>query len=86
MRGVKVRMRVNAFLQRSSLSSTIKDTSTIMRNPTLHILRQKGLHMIVLVYLIVLLRELVPTIFCMVHPYIAIYSFFTLVRTYYYTR
>ena len=34
-----------------------------------------GLHMIVLVYLIVLLRELlVSTTFCMVHPYIAIHS------------
>ena len=32
--------------------------------------------MIVLVYLIVLLRELfVSTLFCMVHPYIAIHSF-----------
>ena len=57
----------------SSLSNTIKDTSTIMRNP-MYILA-KGLRMIVLVSLIVLLRELlVSTIFCMVHPYIAIHS------------
>ena len=43
---------------RSSLSNTIKYASTIMRNPSLHKLRQMGLRMIVLVYLIVLLREL----------------------------
>ena len=54
---------------RSSLSNTIKHTSTIM-----HVGRE-GLRMIVLVCLIVLLRELlVSTIFCMVHPYIAIHS------------
>ena len=37
------------------LSNTIKDTSTIMRNPSLHS-SDKGLRMIVLVSLIVLLR------------------------------
>ena len=51
-----------------------KYTSTIMYNPH-YIYSGKGLRMIVLVYLIVLLRELlVSTIFCMVHPYIAIHS------------
>ena len=56
---------------RSSLSNTIKDTSTIMRNPFV----REGLRMIVLVSLIVLLRELlVSTIFRMVHPYITIHS------------
>ena len=57
---------------RSSLSNTIKYTSTVC----LSICRE-GLHMIVLVYMywIVFLREvLVSTIFCMVHPYIAIHS------------
>ena len=39
------------------LSNTIKDTSTIMRNPSLHS-SDKGLRMIVLVSLIVLLRGL----------------------------
>ena len=38
------------------LSNTIKDTSTIMRNPSLHN-SGKGLRMIVLVSLIVLLRD-----------------------------
>ena len=38
--------------------------------------------MILLVYLIVLLRELLDSpIFCMVHPYIAIHSFLHLLRT-----
>ena len=40
--------------------------------------------MIVLVYLIVLLRELlVSTIFCMVHPYIAIHSFLHLLHIFF---
>ena len=35
----------------------------------------KGLRMVVLVSLIVLLRRLlVPTVFCMVHPYITVHS------------
>ena len=52
------------------LSNTIKDTSTIMRNPLSELCRE-GLCMIVLVSLIVLLRGLlVSTIFPMVHPYI----------------
>ena len=38
--------------------------------------------MIVLVSFIVLLRELVSTIFRMVHPYIAIHSFLHLFRTF----
>ena len=60
---------------RSSFSNTIKDTSTIMRNPPLSELCREGLRMIVLVSLIVLLRELlVSTIFRMVHPYITIHS------------
>ena len=59
---------------RTFLSNTIKYTSTIIRNPP-YIYSGKGLRMIVLVYLIVLLRELlVSTMFCMVHPYIAIHS------------
>ena len=40
---------------RNPLSNTIKDTNTIMRNPSLHS-SGKGLRMIVLVSLIVLLR------------------------------
>ena len=41
--------------------------------------------MIVLVYLIVLLRELlVSTIFCMVRPYIAIHSFLHLLDIFYF--
>ena len=61
---------------RSSLSNTIKDTSTIMRNPFACMsICGEGLRMIVLVSLIVLLKELlVSTIFRMVHPYIAIHS------------
>ena len=60
---------------RSTLSNTIKYTSTIMRNPFAWLYVGEGLLMIVLVYLIVLLRELlVSTIFCMVHPYIPIHS------------
>ena len=59
---------------RNHLSNTIKETSTIMRNPSLHN-SGKGLRMIVLVSLIVLLRGfLVSTIFRMVHPYIHIHS------------
>ena len=51
---------------RNPLSNIIKDTSTIMSNPL-----PEYVGMIVLVSLIVLLRGLlVPTIFCMVHPYI----------------
>ena len=43
--------------------------------------------MIVLVYLIVLLRELlVSTIFCMVHPYIPIRMIFTLVTHFFVLR
>ena len=57
---------------RNPLSNTIKDTSTIMRNPLPELCRE-GLRMIVLVSLIVLLRGfLVSTIFHMVHPYIHI--------------
>ena len=53
---------------------TIKDTSTIMRNPSLHI-QTKGLRMIVLVSLIVLVRRLlVSTIFGMMSPYITVHS------------
>ena len=60
---------------RSLLSNTIKDTSTIMRNPSLHIQTKGYTCMIVLVCLIVLLRRLlVSIIFRMVHPYIAIHS------------
>ena len=69
-----------SWKQGNPLSNTIKDTSTIMRNPSLHD-SGKGLHMIVLVSLIVLLRGFVSTIFCMVHPYIHIHSmndFYTL--------
>ena len=73
---------------RSSLSNTIKDTSTIMGNPLPEGVTHdcagildsiaKGSPKIVLVSLIVLLRELlVSSIFCMVHPYIAIHSGFT---------
>ena len=59
---------------RNPLSNTIKDTSTIMRNPLPESCRE-GLRMIVLVSLIVLLRGfLVSTIFRMVHPYIHIHS------------
>ena len=59
---------------RSLLSNTIKDTSTIMRNPLSEC--REGLRMIVLVSLIVLLRRLlVSTIFRMVHPYITVHSF-----------
>ena len=43
-----------SWKQGNSLSNTIKDTSTIMRNPSLH--KAKGLRMIVLLSLIVLLR------------------------------
>ena len=51
---------------RNPLSNTIKDTTTIMRNPSLHNIG-KGLRMIVVVSLIVLLRGfLVSTIFRMV--------------------
>ena len=57
---------------RSSLSNTIKDTSTIMRNPSLHNSDKGVMHDCAR---IVLLRELlVSTIFRMVHPYIAIHS------------
>ena len=44
-----------SWKQGNPLSNTIKDTSTIMRNPSLHD-SGKGLRMIVLVSLIVLLR------------------------------
>ena len=44
-----------SWKQGNPLSNTIKDTSTIMRNPSLHN-SGKGLRMIVLVSLIVLLR------------------------------
>ena len=44
-----------SWKQGNPLSNTIKDTSTIMRNPSLHS-SDKGLRMIVLVSLIVLLR------------------------------
>ena len=55
-------------------SNTIKDTSTIMRNPLSELCRE-GLRMIVLVSLIVLLKGLlVSTIFRMVHPYIHVHS------------
>ena len=56
------------------LSNTIKDTSTIMRNPLPELCRE-GLRMIVLVSLIVLLRGY-PCFhdFCIVHPYIHIHS------------
>ena len=43
--------------KQGSLSNTIKYTSTIMRNALPELCREE-LHMIVLVYLIVLLREL----------------------------
>ena len=50
------------------LSNTIKDTSTIMRNPSLHN-SDKGLRMIVLVSLIVLLRgSLFPRFFAWCIP------------------
>ena len=56
------------------LSNTIKDTSTIMRNPLSELCRE-GLRMIVLVSLIVLLRGLlVSMIFRMAHPYIHVHS------------
>ena len=42
---------------RNPLSNTIKDTSTIMRNPLSELCRE-GLRMIVLVSLIILLRGL----------------------------
>ena len=59
---------------RNPLSNTIKDTSTIMHN-LLPELYREGLHMIVLVSLIVLLRGfLVSMIFRMVHLYIHIHS------------
>ena len=61
---------------RNPLSNTIKDTSTIMRNPSLHN-SGKGLRMIVLVSLIVLLRGF-PCFHDFSHgashPYIAIHS------------
>ena len=66
---------------RSLLSNTIKDTSTIMRNPSLHM--HRVIRMIVLVSLIVLLllrRLLVPTVFRTVHPYISGRMIFTLVH------
>ena len=44
-----------SWKQGNPLSNTIKDTSTIMHNPSLHSL-DKGLRMIVLISLIVLLR------------------------------
>ena len=63
-----------SWQQGNPLGNTIKDTSTIMRNPSLHN-SGKGLRMIVLVSLIILLRGfLVATIFHMVHPYIHIHS------------
>ena len=63
-----------SWKQGNPLSNTIKDTSTIMRNPLPESCRE-GLHVIVLVSLIVLLRGvLVSTMFCMVHPYIHIHS------------
>ena len=45
----------NSLKQGNPLSNTIKDTSTIMCNPSLHN-SGKGLRMVVLVSLIVLLR------------------------------
>ena len=73
----------NIVETRSSLSNTIKDTSTIMRNPSLHNIQAKGFPMIVLVSLIVLLRELlVSTIFawCIpTSPFIQLNDFYTLV-------
>ena len=69
--------------QGAPLSNTIKDTSTIMRNPSLHN-SGKGLRMIVLVSLIVLLRGF-PCFHDFSHsgshPYIPIHSFFALVYT-----
>ena len=62
---------------RSSLSNTIKDTSTIMRNPSLHNSEKGVTHdcASILDSIAILLRELlVSTIFRMVHPYIAIHS------------
>ena len=63
-----------SWKQGNPLSNTIKDTSTIMCNPSLHS-SDKGLRMIVLVSLIVLLRGF-PCFhdFRMVHPYIHIHS------------
>ena len=59
----------------SLLSNTIKDTSTIMRNPLSEYICREGLRMIVLVSLIVLPRRLlVSTIYRMVHPYITVHS------------
>ena len=63
---------------RSSLSNTIKDTSTIMRNPSLHNSDKGVAHdcasILDSIYIILLRELLVSTIFRMVHPYIAIHS------------
>ena len=68
------------------LSNTIKDNSTIMRNPLSELCRE-GLRMIVLVSLIVLLRGyLVSTIFRMVHPYIHVHSFLHLFHIFFMVR
>ena len=56
-----------SWKQGNPLSNTIKDTSTIMRNPSLHN-SGKGLRMIVLVSLIVLLRGLFPRFFAWCIP------------------
>ena len=67
----------NAKNRGNNLSNTIKDTSTIMRNRLPNYICREGLHMIVLVSLIVLLREF-PCIHNFSHgashPYIPIHS------------
>ena len=64
-----------SWKQGNPLSKTIKDTSTIMRNPLPELCRE-GLRMIMRVSLIVLLREFpcFHDFFRMVHPYIHIHS------------